>query len=182
MAAYFAVAVCFLGLVLFWSGLAKLHHPAATALAIADFGVTRTANRSAAFALSFSEILLALVLVLDVFPTLVLAIATLLFALFAFLIGRSLRAGRAFPCSCFGESQSPLTRWTLARASGLGIAAAALTAASLFVARSSSLADTAVAVAVAAALMGLAALGHAVPRLLRSAVPSPSSPVLKEPS
>jgi hypothetical protein len=46
--------------------------------------------------------------------------------LFAFLIGRSLTLGERFSCFCFGESDSQLSRWTLARTAALALLASEL--------------------------------------------------------
>ncbi len=180
LAALSAIAVSVLGLVLVWSGVSKLRRPGATARAMDEFGLTRLAGLPGAVALSLGEILLGVILVTGVVLVLALSVATLLFTLFALLILQSLRAGRSFPCNCFGETQSPLSRWTLARAIGLATLAFVLAVINDVAGRSATVHEVAVAVCAAGAVLSLGLLGRSLPIVLQPAV-NPRAPVHEEP-
>ncbi len=119
------IAVWFLAVVFLWSGVVKLRRPALAAMAIADFGVFRRPRPGFGSALGAAEVLLAVLLVSGLVPVLVLPVAAALLWFFAFLIARSLFSGESFACFCFGDSDSKLSRWTLARTVALALVASA---------------------------------------------------------
>jgi hypothetical protein len=119
-------AMWILSIILAWSGFAKLRHPRLVALAIVDFGVSKRARVSLAASLAATELALALALISGVREELTLAAATLLFLGFAALLAISLRAGRTFPCRCFGGEDTSISFGTLLRSMGLSLLAAGL--------------------------------------------------------
>jgi len=162
------VAVWVLALIFAWSGVAKLRRPALAAMAMVDFGVLRRARPRFGWALGAAELLLATCLALGVLPRLVpIATAGLLWV-FALLIARSLWSGESFPCFCFGEADSRISRLTLLRTGGLAVLASVLAAVGPPEGTVVGLdvIDALQAVS-AAALIGLVVLAVKIPGLLR---------------
>jgi len=122
----YGISVWFLVWVFAWSGIAKLRRPALAAMAMVDFGVVRHVQPLLGGALGATELLLAFALALGMLSVLFLWIAAILLWLFVILIARSLYAGERFACFCFGNADSQLSRWTLARTSVLALFASAL--------------------------------------------------------
>ena len=102
------------------AGVTKLRRPMLAAIAIAEFGLAKKPAKAQGVALGLLEGGLALWMASGIARALALAVVTSTLCLFAFLIGRSLRAGHSFPCQCFGNSDATLSRSTLVRAVLLG--------------------------------------------------------------
>jgi hypothetical protein len=119
-------AVWMLSIVLVWSGFAKLRHLRLVALAIVDFGVSKRPHVSIAVGVAVTELALAIALISGVRQQVTLAVATLLFLVFGSLLAISLRAGRRFPCRCFGGEDTSISFGTLLRSVGLALLAAGL--------------------------------------------------------
>lgn len=117
----YEIAVWFLAGIFVWSGIVKLRRPVLAAMAMVDFGIVRHARPAFGLALGALETFLALALVLRVFTHLILPFTALLFWFFAFLIVRSLLSGERFACFCFGDSDSQISGWTLARTASLAL-------------------------------------------------------------
>lgn len=103
-----------LALVFGWSGAIKLRHPIPTALAMADFGVVRRPTRTHGLALGSWEFALGCLMAVGaatggVSRTIAFGIAVPLLYAFVGLIAHSLIEGNAFPCYCFGDSESRLS-------------------------------------------------------------------------
>lgn len=160
------IVVWFLAIIFLWSGMVKLRRPASAAMAMTDFGVVRKPRRSFGSALGATEVFLAALLVSGVVPELILPIIAALLWFFAFLIARSLRSGESFACFCFGDSDSKLSRWTLARTVMLALIASAQVSAPTL-AGYPMLSQTYLIQAVAAvALVGALVLLGWIPKLL----------------
>ena len=157
------------------SGVGKLRRPGHAAVAISNFGLTRSIRRSYGSALGMFELALAVCLAITAFPAapssaraLVLAATAALLALFAFLIARSVRRGDRFPCACFGDGSEEISRRSLARTLAIGLVgllplAATLTSADGFPSRDSLLAGV-----VGVGALSTAVLVAAGARLLRA--------------
>lgn len=115
----------FLAFVFAWSGLVKLRNPVLAAMAMVDFDIVPRVYPLLGRLLGGFEFLLALALASNVLPRLAFSVTFLLLGLFTLLIGRSLWAGDAFACFCFGETDSSLSGWTLARTGTLALLAGA---------------------------------------------------------
>lgn len=118
------IAACFLALVLAWSGFAKLRDLRGTAGAIAAFDVGLSPLKTLASLLASLELVAAIALVttplvLDAAAPAVATGVALLFAVFAVLLGRVLRSGRALSCHCFGSDARPVSKSSIARAAAL---------------------------------------------------------------
>ncbi len=161
------IVVWFLAVVFLWSGIVKLRRPALAALAIVDFGVIRRPLPSFGSALGTVEVLLAVLLVSEVVPTLILPVTAALLWFFAFLIARSLRSGESFACFCFGDSGSKLSRWALARTVALALIATAQVPAPALVSYPILSQSYLLQAVTAVALVGTLALLGQVLRLLR---------------
>lgn len=122
----YGVGMWFLSGIFVWSGLVKLRRPALAAMAMVDFRVIRRAVPQLGFMLGAAETLLAVMLALHTRPRLFLLVAALLLWVFTFLIGRSLWFGERFACFCFGDAESKLSAWTLARTGTLAMLASIL--------------------------------------------------------
>lgn len=92
---------------------------------MADFGIVRRPRTGFGRVLGMAEVLLAVLLVSEVVPAYTLPVTAALLWFFAFLIIRSLRSGESFACFCFGDSNSKISRWTLARTVALALMASA---------------------------------------------------------
>lgn len=101
------------------SGSAKIRHPISAALAMVDFGLVSRPLLVLGRLAGTVEVTIAAGLLVGVWRSAWATVASLLFAFFAVLIGRSLLLGRTFPCNCFGRSGALLSRWTLIRAVSL---------------------------------------------------------------
>lgn len=148
-----------------WSGIVKLKNPIAAAMAMVDFNVVRRARRLYGFGLGAAETTLAVWLALGLRPQAALGAASILFATFVILIGRSLTRGAEFTCHCFGDDEGKISVKTLARAlmllslSGLLFLAAPI--------EEGSLGATDVPAAVTGvAIVGMVALASRLRRLL----------------
>lgn len=125
-------AVC--GVTLAWSAVVKLQRPGRAAVSLVRFGLARRARRGAGRVLGLAEGAVAAALLTLPASPLPLAAAALLFAAFALLIARALRAGERFDCGCLGGDGETLGPATLLRAVALlavaltGIAAGAAVA------------------------------------------------------
>jgi hypothetical protein len=168
-----ASAVC--AVTLGTSAVAKLRAPGRASVALVRFGLARRARRSAGRALGGLEAALAIALIAFPASAVPLALAALLFAAFAVLIGRALGRGQRFDCGCFGESEA-LGAGTLVRA--LTLLAIALTGFALVVADAGlaapSVGDRIVALVLGGLLVTLASL---VSTLRRT---RPFDPALRE--
>ncbi|MGH3072105.1 MAG: MauE/DoxX family redox-associated membrane protein [Gaiellaceae bacterium] len=97
------------------AGAAKLLSPSATAAAIVRFGLLRSPSVAVARAVGIAELVLAASIVLAAGTVVPLAVAMIALVATSFLIARALVRGEDFPCGCFGQSDKPLSRWTLLR-------------------------------------------------------------------
>lgn len=111
----YGLVTWFLAFVFAWSGLVKLRQPVLAAMAITDFRVVHRVQPIFGYLLGAVETLLALGLAFKLLPRLTLFFTFLLLCLFTLLIARSLRRGEDFACFCFGNGESKLSQWTLAR-------------------------------------------------------------------
>lgn len=110
---------CGLGVVLAWSGVAKLLRPGRAALAMVDLAVLDRPHAAAGFAVGAFESWLAAMLVLGALAIprilpLAAASAAVLLTFFTLLMANQLRLGSKVPCFCFGDEE-PITPQTLAR-------------------------------------------------------------------
>lgn len=122
----YGVAIWFLAVVFFWSGIVKLRQPTLAAMAMVDFRVARKVRTTWGFAQGLAETALALALAFGIMLRLSVVIAAILLWFFALLIGRSLRTGDRFACFCFGDAESQLSRVTLLRTAALALLASIL--------------------------------------------------------
>ena len=164
----YGIAVWVLTIIFVWSGVAKLRKPTLAAMAITDFGVLRRIRPRLGSALGGAEVLLAVSLAAGILPMVSFPLTALLLWLFVMFIARSLWLGEDFACFCFGDADSRLSRWTLARTTALALLATVLAIAPLPAGSYAGLTTTYVLQAVvAAASVGIVVLGSQVPRLLR---------------
>lgn len=119
MSNWVGVAMWLLAAVFATSGVAKVVRPIPAAVAMMNFGVTRSVRRRAAYALGIAETILAITIASGALPRLALGIAAGLLAVFSGLIALTLVRGRRFSCGCFGAEGAPLSGWTLARTASL---------------------------------------------------------------
>jgi hypothetical protein len=133
------IGVFGLVVVFLWSGLGKILRPEGTAQALVFFGLTAVPHVALVRLLAALELAVAAGLVVSVAATtatlllVFLGVAAVLFFIFSFLIGRSLRRGERFSCHCFGAGAEPLSAITLGRAVALLVLALALLSAVAFV-------------------------------------------------
>lgn len=161
------IGVWMLALVFTWSAVAKLRRPRLGAVAMRDFGVVSSTHPAYGVALGMVELSLAVMLMLKVHSTWVLAASAALLGAFAALIARSLLRRERFDCFCFGESGEGLSRLTLIRTTALAVMATALAFAADSNFSGSVLHQVdALQVVSAAALIGVLVLGSKLPRLL----------------
>jgi len=164
----YGIGVWILGIIFIWSGVAKLRRPTLAAMAITDFGILRRVRPRLGGALGAAEVLLALFLISGTLPVLFVPITAGLLWFFVLLIARSLRSGQNFPCFCFGEADSRLSRLTLVRTAALAVLASVLAVAAPSVGTYAGFGETYVLQAVsAAALVGAILLGSQISKLLR---------------
>lgn len=104
---------CLLAGVFLLSGISKLRHPKATAMAIVNFGLGKHAYPVLGWLLGACEIGLGLMLLAS--GPLGLPAAAVLLWLFALLIVRSLSKGDRFACLCFGNTEETVSRRALLR-------------------------------------------------------------------
>ncbi len=163
----YGICVWFLVGIFAWSGIAKLRQPALAAKALVDFGVTRRLHPHFGLALGAAESLLALALALGIHLHFFLFVAAILLWSFVLLITRSLWSGKRFPCFCFGNADSQLSRWTLARTGALALLASllALTPVPIDLLRDWSAGNLLQAIA-ALAVLAILVLVSYIPRLL----------------
>ena len=161
----YGIAVWILVIVFVWSGLAKLRRPTLAAMAMNDFGVLRRIRPRLGGALGAAELLLALSLITGTLPVIVLLFTAGLLWFFALLIARSLWSGDDFPCFCFGDADSRVSRLTLLRTVALALLASVLAVAPLPYA---GFGQTYLLQAIsAAAFVSAIVLGSQIPKLLR---------------
>ncbi len=165
---YHGVGVAVLAIVFAWSSAAKIHRPMLAAMALVDFGIVRKVARWHGTALGVGEGILAIALVSGLAADVSLTAATVLLWFFVAIIAGQLLAGRTFACFCFGDSDSVLSRWTLARTGALAVLAALLAAfAPLHVTTERELSVPALQWITAVALVGATVLVHQSTRLMR---------------
>jgi Methylamine utilisation protein MauE len=119
----FGVLSTLLGFVFLAAGVAKLRRLAVAALAMVDFDVVSRARPAYGVALGAIEFAIAIALITRSLPSLALVVAAILLSVFALLIGRSLKRGERFPCTCFGASMEPLSKLTFVRTFALACVA-----------------------------------------------------------
>jgi len=117
----YGIVMWLLAFVFAWSGITKLRQPLLAAMAMVDFGVVRRVQPVLGYLLGAVETLLALGLAFKLLPRLTLSITFFLLCVFTLLIARSLWRGEDFACFCFGESDSKLSKWTLARTGSIAL-------------------------------------------------------------
>jgi hypothetical protein len=162
----YGIAVWILATVFVWSGVAKLRQPTLAAMAMMDFGVIRRVRPRLGSALGTAEVLVALSLVTGTLPALFLPITAGLLWFFVLLIAKGLLSGEDFPCFCFGDADSRLSRLTLVRTATLALLASLLAVAPL--PNYAGLTETYVLQATsAAAIVGGIVLVAQIPNLLR---------------
>lgn len=116
----YGVGVWVLAIVLAWSGVPKLRRPTRAAVAISDFGFVSEPKAWQGLALGGVELALAAALVTGAIPSLSLGMTAALLVFFAVVIGRSLLAGKEFPCFCFGGEEDEISALGALRAGALG--------------------------------------------------------------
>jgi hypothetical protein len=164
----YEIAVWFLAGVFTWSGIAKLRRPALAAMAMVDFGVVRRFHPSLGGLLGAAEVFLALMLALRLIPRFALLITVILFWFFVLLIARSLWSNERFACFCFGDADSELSGWTLARTTALALTASTLALTAIPTRNYRDLDEVGLLQGVTAlSLLGTMALANYIPRLLR---------------
>ena len=162
----YGIAVWILAIVFAWSGVAKLRQPTLAAMAMMDFGVIRRVRPRLGSVLGAAEVLVALSLVTGTLPALFLPITAGLLWFFVLLIAKGLLSGEDFPCFCFGDADSRLSRLTLVRTATLALLASLLAVAPL--PNYAGLTETYVLQATsAAAIVGGIVLVAQIPNLLR---------------
>lgn len=165
---YHGVGVAVLAIVFAWSSAAKIHRPLLAAMALVDFGIVRKVRRWHGTALGVGEGVLAIALVSGLAADASLTAATILLWFFVAMIAGQLLTGRTFACFCFGDADSVLSRWTLARTGALAVLAMLLAAfAPLHANTARELPLPALQWITAAALVGSAVLAYQSVRLMR---------------
>jgi hypothetical protein len=164
----YGVGVWILGIIFIWSGAAKLRRPTLAAMAMMDFGILRRVRPRLGSALGAAEVLLAFLLITGTLPVLFVPVTAGLLWFFVLLIARSLRSGQDFPCFCFGDADSRLSRLALVRTAALAVLASVLAIAAPSVETYAGFSETYVLQAVsAAAFVGAILLGSQISKLLR---------------
>jgi methylamine utilization protein MauE len=127
--AVFGAGAIFLGFVFVLSGWPKLRNPGIAAMAIGDFGVSRSPSPWMGLTLGAGELTLAFFLFLASasgsgrFREVVMGVAALVLLAFSVLLARALRSGDEFACRCFGGDASPISGRTFMRTGLLALAA-----------------------------------------------------------
>lgn len=165
--AFHGIGVLLLAGVFGLSGSAKVRRPALAAMAMVDFGIVRKVRPRLGAALGAAEGLLAVALVVGALADVFLSVATILLWFFVVLIARQLLSGNRFACFCFGDADSPLSRWTLARTVVLAVLATVLAVLAPGTQTARELPVGALQAVAASALFGTALLGGQLPRLVR---------------
>ncbi len=164
----YGVAIWILAIIFAWSGIAKLRRPTLAAMAMIDFGIVHRIQPRLGSALGAAELLLALFLITGTLPVLFFPVTAGLLWFFVLLIARGLRSGQDFPCFCFGDADSKLSRLTLVRTAALAVLASVLAVAAPSVGTYAGFSETYVLQAVsAAAFVGAVLLGSHISKLLR---------------
>jgi hypothetical protein len=171
---FFEVGVFFLAGVFGWSGVTKLRRPMLAAMAMVDFGVVKRVQRWYGSLLGVSEVVLAAVLLAAAGShhaglQIALWAAAFLLGFFTLIVGRSLVRGENFPCACFGENDTELSRATLVRTGTLTGAAVILGLASPLQHTTHSTATLGLAAVTAIAALGILALAEQSRFLVQSA-------------
>ncbi|MAU00708.1 MAG: hypothetical protein CL608_26485 [Anaerolineaceae bacterium] len=156
----------FLVFVFAWSGFVKLRNPVLAAMAMVDFAVVPHVYPLLGRLLGGFEFLLALALAFNVLPRLAFSVTFLLLGLFTLLIGRSLWAGDAFACFCFGDTDSSLSGWTLARTGTLALLAGAAASVPAPGALNQGFQTGVFQATIALSLLGVIVLAASIPRLI----------------
>ena len=136
-------------------------------MTMVDFGIVSRVQPVFGWLLGLVELSLALALILQIFPRFTLSLTALLLWFFAALIARSLWLDEAFACFCFGDADSELSGWTLARTSALAILATIVALASVPANLQLSFQNSTLQATVAWSLLGTIVLVSYVPQLLR---------------
>lgn len=123
------VASATLGVILLWSGLAKAFNPRAAARALLELKLARGVSPVTGAMVAAIELILGAAWLTTLARSEVALASGVLFALYAFAITRSLRAGLLAHCGCFGFGEAPLSRVSLVRACVLSLASFALVSA-----------------------------------------------------
>jgi hypothetical protein len=168
--ALFGCLALLLALVFVASAVPKLRKPELTALAIVDFGVTRQAHRWAGLGLGIAESVLAIALAASAAVTtparaVPAACAALLLWVFVWLIARALTQPERFSCQCFGSSE-PVSAATLIRTVVLAVGATLLFVSAFGSVTSPAVEQWFLELAVAASILGVAALAIRLPDAL----------------
>lgn len=117
-----------LAIIFAWSGFAKARRPTLAATAIRDFGLTRRLHVRLGMFLGLAELALAVLLASTAVLEVSLAISAVVLWAFSGLLARALTRGDSFPCFCFGEADSSISRLALARTLLLATLASLVTA------------------------------------------------------
>ena len=159
----FGVAATFLV-----AGVGKLSASTEFAESLVRFKITRTPKPWAARGVAVFELAVAVALWVPVLRAGAAAVAAVAFGLFAWLIGRSLRAGDTFPCNCFGSNEREIGTFALIRALALaGLSVGLLAVLVAGTGGPTAFSDAAVGAAIAAAAGFVGALLVQAWRLLR---------------
>jgi len=135
--AIFGCGVLTLALVFLLSSVPKIRRPELAALAMVDFGVVEEPRRRVGLGAGVGELTLALTLAFAatsssaagrLIPT---VCGALVLWYFVALIARALRMPERFACFCFGNAESSISAWTMARTVGMALVATAFAAASV---------------------------------------------------
>lgn len=113
------------------AGVMKVKEPKSAALALTDFGLIERPTKPLGYLAGAIELALAALLLIEPLRIAGAVAAAVLLWSFAALVVRAVRAGKRFPCFCFGDESGTVSWWTAARTVALAILAIALAAALL---------------------------------------------------
>ncbi len=128
----FGCVALFLGLVFIVSSMPKIRKPDLAAMALTDFGITRTFKKGLGLASGAVEMLIAVSLVVAAFAQtpvvkfVPVVVAAILLWGFVALLARALRRSENFACFCFGGGESTISRRSLIRTISLATVATIL--------------------------------------------------------
>lgn len=155
----------FLGCVFLLSGIVKLRRPVLAAIAMADFGLVKRPRRSLGLVGGAGEIVIGLGLASRVLAPWDMVLPLLLLSLFVYLLARAIHRKERFPCFCFGETATVISKSTVARTCVLLLLALAI--ATTPVPAWTDLDGLVLQLLVGVALLGTTALISRMPWLLR---------------
>lgn len=168
---YHGVGTALLAVIFALSGMVKMIRPRAAAWALVDFDVIRRPRIAIGYALGGAELGLAAWLFSSGERELALLAAATVLLFFTYFLARQLARGKRSACFCFGDSDAPLSRYTLARTAGLAMLASVLLLTVPFVAESDYRIGVPQAVTATGAVGTVLLLGQLARLVRRSAEP-----------